>query len=270
MPTSSQAPESFLHDTTAVILAGGFGTRLASMVPNLPKPMASVDGRPFLEYLLDYIRDSGIEDVILCLCHQADVIESHFGDGRRFGLRICYSRETSPRGTGGALRLASHLLKTDVAVILNGDSFCPVDLGLLVAANRDSKADLTLTVTRVADSSRYGSLEFDPHTFCITGFQEKSAAPALGGWINAGIYAGRRPFLLNLPDKFPCSLEKEVFPDLCLRHGLSAFPCECPFLDIGTPESYQMSASFFRALRVHARISRPTDNPRESKARRTL
>jgi NDP-sugar pyrophosphorylase family protein len=242
---SSQASKSILRDTTAVILAGGFGTRLASIVPDLPKPMAPVNGRPFLEYLLEYVRNNGISDVILCLHHLASVVEKHFGDGRCFGLRIRYSREITPCGTGGAIRLASALVKTNMVVVFNGDSFCPVDLEKLVSVNQDSSADLTMVATCVEDTSRYGSLEYDPDTLLITGFREKSVIPVAGGWINAGIYTARRSFFANLPDSLPCSLEKEIFPDLCQRHALGVFLCGAPFLDIGTPDSYFSAGGYF-------------------------
>lgn len=236
---------------TAVVLAGGLGSRLASLVRDVPKPMAPVAGRPFLEHLLAHLSLHGFRNVVLCTCHLAEKIETHFADGSGLGLRIRYSRETQPLGTGGAVRAALDLLPAGGTVlVMNGDSFCPVDLTAMRACHQRRPASrVTMAITRVEEASRYGSLDYDAETSRILAFREKSPEAASSGWINAGMYMCGRDAIGELPTGVPLSLERDWFPALCRHGALYGFVHEGPFLDIGTPDAYRSAEAFLR--RVH-------------------
>ncbi len=148
-------------DMTAVILAGGAGTRLRSVVADRPKVMALVNGRPFLSYLLDELARFGIRHVVLCTGYMAQTIEAEFGAA--YGpIHLEYSRETTPLGTGGGVRLALPLLKSDPILILNGDSFCKADLNRYLDEHCTRQAAASLLTARVDDVARYGQVHCDP------------------------------------------------------------------------------------------------------------
>lgn len=231
-------------DVTAVILAGGVGSRLKSVVSDRPKGLAEVNGRPFLAFLLDQLRNAGAAKVVFSTGYLAPQIEEAFGDEFR-GMRIGYSRETTALGTGGGLRLAADSLASPILLVLNGDSSCEVDLtAFLTDALRHGRSP-ALVLSRQTDTSRFGRVELAPDGRIIS-FREKGES-AGEGWINAGIYALPRDLVMAIPAGRPVSLEREVFPDW-IGQGLRAFPAEGRFLDIGTPESYAAAADFFRTI----------------------
>jgi NDP-sugar pyrophosphorylase family protein len=221
----------------ALVLAGGFGTRLAGVVRDLPKPLAPVAGRPFLHHLLLWLAHHGIRDVVLSTGHLAEKVVASVGDGRALGLSVEYSHESSPAGTGGAVKLAAPLLDTEDFLVMNGDSFVDVDIGALVEAHRERSALCTMVLAKVADISRYGRVEVDV-AGRVTRFEEKGAASG-SGLINAGVYVLRRDVLDRIERRDePVSLEREVFPaligDAFYGHAVDAF-----FVDIGVPEDYR-------------------------------
>lgn len=226
----------------ALILAGGFGTRLRSVLdPAIPKPMATISGRPFLGYLLAQLRRDGFLDVVLLTGHRAEVVETYFGTGDGWDLTVRYSPEPEPLGTGGALRHALPLLAGERFLVMNGDSFLGTDLNQLTAAHDRAAAAAgdgvlaTLALARLADGSRFGSVDVAPDG-SLTGFREK-AQPAAPGLINAGIYVLERRLIEAIPLGRAVSLEREVFPTL-LDGRLRGVELEGPFVDIGVPESY--------------------------------
>lgn len=231
-------------DVTAVILAGGVGSRLKSVVSDRPKGLAEVNGRPFLAFLLDQLRNAGAAKVVFSTGYLAPQIEEAFGDEFR-GMRIGYSRETTALGTGGGLRLAADSLASPILLVLNGDSSCEVDLTAFLTDALHHGRSPALVLSRQADTSRFGRVEFAPDGRIIS-FREKGES-AGEGWINAGIYALPRDLVMAIPAGRPVSLEREVFPDW-IGQGLRAFPAEGRFLDIGTPESYAAAADFFRTI----------------------
>lgn len=222
-----------LEQTTAVLLAGGAGTRLRPVVRDLPKALAPVAGRPFLTYLLDRIAAAGIGRVLLCTGFGGDRIRATFGDAYR-ELRIEYSHEETPRGTGGALRDAVRLLPGSPALVLNGDSYCGADLRELWEWHHLRPAHATLVAAEVADASRFGRIEADA-AGRVRGFAEKTTPGP--GLVNAGIYLVHTELLARIPAGRPVSLERECLPTW-LRLGLFAFPSRGRLLDIGTPESF--------------------------------
>ncbi|HWE83991.1 MAG TPA: nucleotidyltransferase family protein [Terracidiphilus sp.] len=215
----------------AIILAGGLGTRLQSRLIDLPKAMAPVAGRPFLQILLDRLVDAGCNRVILCVGHLRQVIVNSFGVSYR-GVPISYAIEESPLGTGGAIRLGLEKGTEDSLLVLNGDTFLQVDFAQLCRAHETALRPLTMAITPVDNVSRYGGVIFEQG--CVAGFAEKGGAGP--GWINAGTYVISRafPWPEDLPDRF--SFESDVLAPHLATLRPAAFLCRGYFLDIGVPE----------------------------------
>jgi NDP-sugar pyrophosphorylase family protein len=223
------------------ILAGGLGTRLRPAIGERPKVVAEVGGRPFLSYLLDQLARAGFRRAVLCVGWRADDVEASLGASHG-PLRLAYSREASPLGTAGAIRRALPLLDGDAAMVMNGDSYCDVDLGAAWAWHVARAGEATLVAVEVADAGRYGRVEVDADG-TVRSFSEKQ--PGAGpGWINAGIYLLARSRIEALPER-PASLERDALPGWVGR-GLRAFCTRGQFLDIGTPASYRRALRFFR------------------------
>lgn len=232
-----------LTSCTAVILAGGLGTRLRSVVSDRPKVLADISGRPFLSYLLDQLAQAGLRHGVLCTGYQADQVKTQLGDRWR-DLTLTYSPETTPLGTGGALRLALPHLRSETVLILNGDSYCDVDLPSFWAFHQQRQAQATLLVTQVPDTQRFGRVQVDSGDR-IVNFEEKGNTTGAGG-INAGLYLVSRAYLSSIPADRPVSLEKDIFPQW-VAQGLYGYQTEGRFIDIGTPETYCQAAEFFEA-----------------------
>ena len=227
---------------TGVILAGGLGTRLRSVLPDTAKPMAPVEGRPFLVFLLEQLVRAGVSPLLLCTGHRASQIRAEMGV-EYSGVPILYSEESSPLGTAGALELAwRNHPATAPWLVMNGDSYLDIDLAALMDSHSRTGLAATIAAVRVEDARRYGGIEWDPDRR-IVAFREKSDAPG-ARWINGGIYVFESEFLNALPDRVPLSLEIDVFPDWISR-GIHVFPSEARFIDIGTPQSYELAQRFF-------------------------
>lgn len=221
----------------AVILVGGLGTRLGTLVADRNKPMAQVAGRPFLEYLLIQLRNYQVREVVLCVGYRGECIHQHFGSGAAWGLRLHYSWEQELRGTGGALKLAQNLIRGEDFLVLNGDSFFAMNLERLIAYHRDRKALATIALADVSDARRYGRVDLDADG-AIRRFREKDDQPApTPGRINSGIYMFRRDLLDLIPAGRTVSLEHEVFPGL-IGKGFYGLPLPGYFVDIGVPADY--------------------------------
>lgn len=232
------------HIKTAVILVGGAGTRLRSVVKNVPKPLAPVNGRPFLEYVLDQLSDHGIEKVVLCTGYMAPLVRETLGDSYR-DLSLEYSIEQEALGTAGALTNASRLLGTERVLIMNGDSYCDIDLAAFDGFHTDTNARISIALTTVEDAGRYGAVSVDENNV-ITAFREKD--PSTGpGWINSGIYILGEHVMDSLPSTTPLSLERDVFPGM-IGNGLAGWCGGGRFIDIGIPEDYARAPEFFSAV----------------------
>jgi NDP-sugar pyrophosphorylase family protein len=231
------------NQLTAAILAGGLGTRLRSVIQDSPKVLARVRRRHFLEYLLDQLAAVGTKRIVLCTGYMGEKILEIIGKSYS-KMEIVYSQESSPLGTGGALRLAMPLIKSDPVFVMNGDSFCDVDFKKMLNYHCAVDAEATIALVEVYDTSRFGSVHVDSDGLVI-GFEEKSEKIG-SGWINAGIYFMNCSILENIPVNSTVSLEREVFP-AWIGRGLYGFRSKCNFLDIGTPESYALADDFFRA-----------------------
>lgn len=238
-------------DITVVILAGGRGTRLSSVVADRPKPLAGVAGRPFIEYLFDQVLRAGIEKLVIASGYLGEYISNHFGSVYKT-LKLQYSKESLPLGTAGALRYALPSVETRYLLVLNGDSFCEVDLTALAECHRKKDARITLTAVTVPDVSRYGSVCMNRDGL-VTEFIEKGAQSGTG-YINAGVYLLDKSVIADLEPNIPCSLEKDVLPKYC-NNGMYAFKAIGIFIDIGIPDDYARAQQIF--TRRHGGIGNP-------------
>jgi NDP-sugar pyrophosphorylase family protein len=226
-------------------LAGGKGTRLRRVVKDRPKPMAKVAGRPFLEWLLLSIRAQGVRRAIICTGHMSEIIEGYFGDGGQWDMEVVYSCDPVPLGTGGAVRFALNQVHSDRFLVMNGDSYCRIDIDCLVKKHVICSARATISLIEINDCRRYGYVTIDEKGN-VQCFHEKPHERC-SGLINAGIYLLEREAVLKIPDGEAVSIETDFFP-LLIGHGLYAEVGKGPFLDIGTPESYASADKFFAEL----------------------
>jgi NDP-sugar pyrophosphorylase family protein len=226
----------------AMILAGGLGMRLRSVVADRPKPMAEVAGRPFITFLLDHLARHGFERAVLCLGHMGEYVPPVLG--HKYGpLELVYSLEQTPLGTGGALQNAARLIHETDVLAMNGDSFCDIDLHALDRAHRSAGAAATIAVLWLTDRRRSGAVTVDA-SGRVVAFESRPSTPT-AGLINAGVYMLRRDVLNMVPAGRKISLEDELFPALVERGDLFAWQVSGRFIDIGTPESYDAAKTFF-------------------------
>jgi len=226
----------------ALILVGGEGTRLRPLTSTLPKPVIPLVGRPFIGYMIEWLRGHGVDDVILSCGFMADGVRSVLGDGAELGVRLRYVEEPKPLGTGGALRFAEDLLDSRF-FMLNGDVLTDMDLTAQLAQHERTGARATLALIAVEDPSAYGLVRRNPD-YSVTEFLEKpsgerSNAGRVGpDLINAGAYILERSVLDAIPPAGTnASIEREVFPAL-VGEGLYGYASDGYWLDIGTPERY--------------------------------
>ena len=228
-----------LDGITAAVLAGGLGTRLRSVVADRPKVLAPVAGRPFLAHLLDQLTTAGLDDVVLLVGYGAEQVRDAFGD-RYKSLRVSYSTESHPLGTGGAVLHALPHFERERVLLLNGDSFCDFDATAFAAAVRDDEVGMVLA--EVGDTARYGRVEVSPN-HRVTGFTEKAAAGG-PGQINAGVYLFARDRLAEVPANQSFSWERDVLPEWVAAGDVIGHPGG-RFIDIGTPQSFAAAEAFF-------------------------
>jgi D-glycero-alpha-D-manno-heptose 1-phosphate guanylyltransferase len=218
----------------AIVLAGGKGTRLSAVVPNLPKPMAPVAGRPFLSYLLHRLQTQGVRRVCLSTGYMGEVVRGAYGSSFE-GMEIAYAQEETPLGTGGAVRMSLAFTREEDVFVMNGDTFAELDLRLMKDLHLAARSRLTLALTHVADTARYGAVDVADGR--IVGFSEKGAVGP--GYINAGVYLLRRDLFedMNLPKAF--AFEQDVVVRQLAALRPRAFLTSGYFIDIGVPEDYQ-------------------------------
>ncbi|MBP7652786.1 nucleotidyltransferase family protein [Candidatus Dependentiae bacterium] len=219
----------------AIILVGGAGTRLRSVVNEIPKPMADVKGKPFLEYLLLQLKHWGITDIILSSGYKSEIIKTYFNDGKKQGINIEYSEETEPLGTGGALKQAEHLIKTDSFILMNGDSYFNVNIEKILKWKNDYDCFGILSLFRIQNAERYGSVVLDKDNRIIE-FSEK-AKNKDEQYINGGIYLFNKKITDFIPEK-KCSLENDILPELVKLHKFYGLVFNDFFIDIGIPSDY--------------------------------
>jgi D-glycero-alpha-D-manno-heptose 1-phosphate guanylyltransferase len=226
---------------TAALLVGGLGTRLKPVVSDRPKVLAEVNSRPFLEVIFRQLIASDVRTAVLLTGYKGSCVQEALGSS--FGsLEILYSHEERPLGTAGALRNAEVLFGTEPILVMNGDSYCDVDLRSFFEWHSKKNPVASLVLSQVPDAARFGSVVTDEEGR-VTRFIEKGQDGP--GWINAGIYFVTRRLIESIPPMQTVSLERQVFPKW-VGQGLYAYKTTGGFLDIGTPGSYAEAEKFFR------------------------
>jgi len=218
---------------TAIVLAGGAGTRLSSVVHDIPKPMALISGKPFLEYLLGYLQRNKVTDIILSVGYKSGIIMDFFGNEFK-GMSISYCIEDTPLGTGGAIKLAFEQCISNKAFICNGDTYFNVDLTELEHYHLFHNADISISLKEMSDANRYGLVEINGGV--VSSFLEKGSKHH--GFINGGIYLIEKNIFcdFNLPNRF--SFENFLEEQLN-KISVYGFPSAGNFIDIGIPEDYE-------------------------------
>ncbi|MBM3404644.1 MAG: D-glycero-D-manno-heptose 1-phosphate guanosyltransferase [Bacteroidetes bacterium] len=229
----------------AIILAGGFGFRLQPVVNDVPKSMAPVAGRPFLEYQLDYLKTQGIRHVIFSLGYLSEVIIQYFGSNYN-GIKLSFAVENEPLGTGGGIMLAMQRSTREQVFVLNGDSLFLVPFDKMSDYHNENSADITLALRKVENANRYGTVEVDEQSR-IRHFMEKSGE-IQPGLINGGIYLINKPFFQSFEMTGKFSIEKQFFPQACIQHQVFGFSADAYFIDIGIPQDYERAQHEFKKL----------------------
>lgn len=234
-----------LNSTDVLILAGGLGTRLKGLIPeNYPKAMTLIAGKPFLDILISKIGSQGVKRVILASGFGADpLIEYAAHLSKKLEIEIVISHETKPLGTAGALKNASSFIKTDPFIVMNGDTFSDVKLDKLIEGHLTKNAEASICLTEISNPDRFGVVQIDAGTSEVTNFLEKSCGAA-NALISTGVYVFNKSLLDKIPFDTFFSLEREIFPALVGKH-LYGFDFCSNFIDIGTPESLQISNHYF-------------------------
>jgi NDP-sugar pyrophosphorylase family protein len=247
-----------LGECPVLILAGGLGTRLLSVVADRPKGLAPVGDQPFLEIQIALLRDQGARRFVLCVGHRASQIRDCLGDGSRLGVQIEYSIETETLlGTGGALRLAERYFEPQ-ALVLNGDTYLAADYARILRHHLEARTDrgavATMTLAQLEEARRFGTVVLDATEQFVSSFREKVHEQTGAAWLNAGAYLIERKLIDRIPPGQACSLERDVFP-AALADGLriAVHQCVQPFFDIGTAEDFQ------RFRHLHEEWSRERD-----------
>jgi D-glycero-alpha-D-manno-heptose 1-phosphate guanylyltransferase len=223
----------------AIILAGGFGTRLRHIVTDVPKPMATVAGRPFIEYILNYLGHESVAHAILAVGYKKECIMEYFGKDYQ-GMQLTYSREDKPLFTGGAIRQALGYCQDDSVFVINGDTYFNVPLKKMQKDFFSHPADISVAIRKMHHFSRYGTVRTDADHW-ITGFEEKKEKQS--GFINGGVYLIKKSSLAGYPEAF--SYEEEVLVKQVKTLRMRAFDSPGYFIDIGIPEDYYKAQADF-------------------------
>lgn len=227
----------------AIILAGGKGTRLQSVVSDVPKPMASINGRPFLAHLLHFLSINGVRKVVLSVGYKYEVITSYFSDYFE-NLTISYAIEDEPLGTGGALVLSLKQVTDSSILLLNGDSFFNVKLEKLYHFHKSHGFDATLALKKMYNFDRYGTVSFENNK--VISFEEKVYKET--GYINGGVYVLESSLLANNPHSKLFSFESDVLQKHVRQLTVGAFVDNGYFIDIGIPEDYLKAQLDFKSV----------------------
>ena len=239
---------SDLSRVTAVILAGGLGTRLQKIVSDQPKVMAEINCKPFIAYLLDRLVEVDIERIIISTGYMSTQIEKRIGASYK-DVSIVYSKEENPLGTGGALKLAGQVVDMEYCLVMNGDSYTELDPVSLFISHKQKNAIITLLVKEIDNTTRFGIIQINEQNEIIK-FMEKGSSKG-SGLINAGVYIMNTSTIQKIPEKTPYSLEYDFFPSK-IGQGIYGYKTKGRFIDIGTPESYAKAEAFFEQKPVSA------------------
>ncbi len=238
----------------AIVLVGGEGTRLRPLTETVPKPALTLVDRPFLAYMIEWLADYGVTEVVLACGFLPDALREVLGDGERAGARLRYVVEPQPLGTGGAIRFAADELGDELDdrfLALNGDVLTDLDLGALLGAHESRGARATIGLYSVDDASAYGLVRSGPNGEVLE-FLEKSGERTPGE-INAGMYVLERSALDPIPPGERVSIEHDVFPRL-VGDGLHGLRLDGYWMDIGTPQRYLRASWDILEGRVETRV----------------
>lgn len=227
----------------AIILAGGFGTRLSTVVNDVPKPMAPIANKPFLSYLLDYLSGYQINSVVLCTGYKHEKVEEYYSFAYK-NTSIRYSVEETPLGTGGAIKQALQKVKSDSAIIMNGDTLFNINLSEFIKFHHRLKSDISVALKELSDFDRYGSVILDGER--IIGFEEKKYKSL--GYINGGVYILNKNVFekYELPQTF--SFEKQILETRTRELSVNGYKSYEYFIDIGIPEDYKKAQEEIKEL----------------------
>lgn len=217
----------------AIVLAGGFGTRLQSVVSDRPKPMALINGKPFLTYLFAWLQQGPVEEIVLSVGYMADSIIDYFGTNYQ-GIKITYNIEDKPLGTGGAILSSLKYIQDNLFMVINGDTFFPINIPRFLEQNSITPSDIAMALKELPDISRYGSVKIDSDQNILS-FEEKKGLHSTGN-INGGVYLLNKKVFESgsLPSSF--SFEKQILEKKQFK--MKGFIFDDPFIDIGIPEDY--------------------------------
>ncbi len=233
--------ENKLKEVDVVILCGGIGSRLRSIVDDRPKPMAQINQRPFLDILIDYFCGFGFSRFVLCTGHMSEVIQEHYSH-KKGSFEFIVSNEQIPLGTAGSIKNAERFIQSEPFLVTNGDSFCPMNLAEFYDFHLLRQALMSMAVVESEDTADCGLVTLDSLQR-ISGFEEKKAK-ARTGYINAGIYLFQKNILSFIPTNTKYSLEYDLFPRLTNLDSF-AFVSHEELIDIGTSKRYERARSFF-------------------------
>ena len=230
------------ENVEVLILVGGKGTRLQAVVSDVPKPMAPIQNKPFLEYLIKNLKSQRFQNIALLTGYMAPKISDHFGSGQEFGVKVRYSHEESPLGTGGAIKKAINSSDFKEFLILNGDTYFDIPFGEIVLPEG---AEISMVVCHMDDLSRYGQVLTDGEGR-LTGFAEKSLIPS-SGQINAGVSFARKSLTHWIPED-RVSFESVILPHLIAQKLVVIQPFCATFIDIGIPSDFQRAQTLIPSL----------------------
>jgi NDP-sugar pyrophosphorylase family protein len=225
----------------AIILVGGEGTRLRPLTLHRLKTMVPMAGRPFMEYQLHMLKQHGIREVVLSICHMPELIRKGFGTGARYGMKIHYAAEKTPLGTAGAIKNAERYIATDKepVVVLNGDILTDMNLTHMLALHRRRRAKATLALTLVSDPSAYGLVKQDAQHRVLNFVEKPSSDEGQSPWVNAGVYLFDPSVFSHIPAGKPYSAERGLFPGLLAAgERVWGYNSRDYWMDIGTLDRY--------------------------------
>lgn len=245
-----KSPNLTLEQIPILILAGGLGTRLRSVVTDLPKGLVNIADKPFLEIQIDLLKRQGARNFILCLGYMNEKVQDHFWDGSSLGVDIRYSIESEGLlGTAGAVRNAAHLFDGP-AMVLNGDTYFDIDYPDLLESYYELRQSIEakgiIALSKAENENQFGTVKFKADSLQLLGFHEKVSEESTG-WVNAGAYILEKILVEQYcPPQVPCSIEKEFFPSVInANEALGVYLSENAFYDIGTPESLNAFITFY-------------------------
>jgi D-glycero-alpha-D-manno-heptose 1-phosphate guanylyltransferase len=233
-----------LDTIDAIILAGGLGTRLRETVRDVPKSLAPVDGKPFLDIILKTLRSSGnIKKVVIAVGYMAEKIIKRYHKGENFGLEIEFSIEKELLGTGGGVKKALAYCDSTDVLVLNGDSYVDISIPDFLTFHKQHNSLLSMALKEVENANRYGRVNISKDS-SILSFEEKLPRQE-SGFINAGMYLFNKELFNDVEEKKVLSLERDLLPNMIKKRSFG-FVCHGKFIDIGTTESFGIASEYLK------------------------